>query len=208
MPWTYEEKFNTLTDGNLNTQDSWSGGTVFQVQTTTKYEGAKGIQASAASDNSIDRSVTGVSAGTIYIALRTSSLSVRGPSFRLYNGANLKMAVGFSGTDAVYLVQTTGWVSIMSANINQWYVFAIEFDDTAQPDKYRVKIHDGDSWSDWTSWSTVWEDNYTEIDKIQLYMETNNIAYIGYWDTITPTDPTVAPSPRHPAINFQDPAIV
>jgi len=191
VAWTYEQLFNGLNDGDLNTQDSWSGDTSFDVQTTEKYEGAKAV--SAVTDGNIHeitRSITSISAGSVYVAIRASVTTLDTTILFLEESPDSKMFLGCkSGYFAIY-DNSAGWVNIQTYNANQWYVANIEFNNSTQPDEYRIRIHDGTSWGTWTGWKTVSGGSYTNIDGISFYHDTATATI--WWDTITPTDPVPA----------------
>lgn len=189
--WTYEQKFNSLTDGDLNGQDGWvraSGG--MTVQTTTKYEGAKGLQVTggAVSDD-YNRSIDAISDGLVYIAMRVSGTPSEdgGPYFMLYSGTTRVVMIRFAPSGNIEYYTGGSFVSYLTFSANTWYVLAVEFNQPVQGSAYRLKIHDGNSWGSWTSWVGT-ENAYAVIDKIRLDHEGNS--NIDAWiDTITPNTP-------------------
>ncbi|KKU20693.1 MAG: hypothetical protein UX33_C0041G0011, partial [Candidatus Azambacteria bacterium GW2011_GWC1_46_13] len=42
--WTYEQTFNTLNNGDLNGQDSWSGAVEYDIQSSISHEGTKAVK--------------------------------------------------------------------------------------------------------------------------------------------------------------------
>ena len=194
--WAYEQLFNTLNDGDLNGQDSWSGHAGFDVQTSVKYEGAKAVSMSTnISFSNVTRTITGISAGSVYFAMRrtSNSLGTRN-TVQLAGSGTVLVYVGLYNTGKIryYDGNIVSWVDFMDYSANQWYVFNIEFDDVNQPNKYRMRVHNGTSWSDWTSWTDVWnKTNYTVVDGISFEHQAATGAVTCYFDTITPTDPTV-----------------
>ena len=194
--WVYEQKFNTLTDGDLNGQDSWVAGTPFDVQTTTIYEGAKAVQitTTAVVEYEGTRVVTGITNGDLYVAMRKDSTSIGQMYSILHEGAAGKMYIRMTtdGNISIFDYNILGYQTILAYNANQWYVVNIQFDDVAQPEKYRARAHDGTSWTAWSSWYTVQDGAYTQIDKIRFNWDgTTTASQSGFWDTITPTDPTL-----------------
>ena len=145
MAWTYEQKFDGLTTGDLNGQDSWSGSTNFDVSTTNPAQGAKCVTITGdATERQISRTITAVNDGIFYVSMRsadTSHLFVlkifsvggqltslnfhpTGPNIWVYNGA--------TPTNIV-----TTWTA------NTWYRFGIEIigDGT-----FKINV-DGGAWS-------------------------------------------------------------
>jgi hypothetical protein len=59
MAWTYEQKFDGLTTGDLNGQDSWSGSTNYDVSTTNPAEGTKCVTITGdGTERQISRTIT------------------------------------------------------------------------------------------------------------------------------------------------------
>ena len=72
MAWGYTQNFDALTDGDLNGQDSWSGNTNYDVQTSVTFQGAKAVS-SAHNGQVVSRTVTGVTDGLFHYAQRSDS---------------------------------------------------------------------------------------------------------------------------------------
>jgi len=195
--WTYEQKFNTLSEGDLNGQDSWIGDTCYDVGSTQVYEGTKSIEAApCGAYKYIDRSGIGCTAGTVYVAIYVDTMGgvnqdayfilrddennkLTDIGFRNYGGT-LKIKYSHAGIQQEYLENGV---------LDTWYVFAIEY-NTNTDGKFRVKWKkDGESWSSWTGWKNPFDSSFDgTIDRIRLSSETD---YTSYFDTITPIDPTI-----------------
>jgi len=199
-PWTYEQKFNSLDDGDLNGQDNWSGSTLFDVTTDAdaRYEGAKGVkfQDSSASSYTIENSsFTASSAGTFYIAFKRTVNNSGYLRLYLYEGANLLGVIHLTngGKIAIFNGATTDYIDVASYSVDQWYVVACEFSSTN--DNYRIKVYDvtGESWSSWSSYYDTYN-TFDEVSKLLFRLCSEGTSQTFYMDTITPTDPTVVPS--------------
>ena len=187
--WVYEQKFNSLTDGDLNNQEFWSGDIDFDVQSATAYEGAKGVKASSINDSrTVTRNITAISDGSVYGALRRTS-AASGNAYLSIDGV-MPVRFGSDGNISAYNNDTASYEAITSYSANQWYVVNIEFDDNVQPDKFRARAYNG-SWGAFSGWKTVYGGSYSTIDSILLSMDGPN-GVDNYWDTITPTDPTAS----------------
>ena len=196
-PWTYEQKFNTLSDGDLNGQDSWSGDTCYDVGSTQVYEGAKSVEAApCGTDKYIDRSGIDSTVGTVYVAIYIDTMGdvSQDAHFYLYDdGENKLTDVGFRNDGGILKVKYSYFEThqeyLETGVLDTWYIFAIEY-NTNTDGKFRIKWKkDGESWSSWTSWKEPFSASFDEtIDKIRFYSETG---YTSYFDTITPTDPTL-----------------
>jgi len=175
----FGDDFNGLTNGDLNGQNSWSGSTLFDVQATTTYEGAKAVEMNgvAAATYTISRSITATGDGRAIIYMRK-------------NGSHGKQHVEFleSGTikQGVYLgssgyifwyVPGTGWYDFGNYSMNVWVKVIMEWRTT--DDMWRVSINDG-AFQSWTGGTGT----FTSIDSIQLKSyNTDNGAL--YWDTVS-----------------------
>jgi hypothetical protein len=193
MAWTYEQKFNGLNNGGLKGQDSWDGNhpDVFSVGTGVKYEGAKGVYHNVSSSGYyVFRTVSSVSEGSVYFAMRQTSNSKNGLNCRFRQSSGNKLAFRFGSTGNIeYQVSGGGYSTYSSYNANQWYIFNVEWDYSGQQDKFRLRVHDGTSWGSWTSWTTA-PATFTAIDEILFIAY--DYDYSVYFDTITPNDPTIA----------------
>lgn len=184
MAWTYEQKFNGLTTGDLNGQDSWASSTSFDVTEADSYEGAKSVTATAA-NAVITRSVTAVSSGTLYFAMMRPDTNADSNFDLLTSSATaLRIRIAFQVSN-ITLKDGTGNLDLVTGYTNsQWYVFEINFDASNQ---HTVRVHDGTSWSELTASRAAATNG--DIDGVRFNQGNAGTAY---WDTITPTNPVVA----------------
>jgi hypothetical protein len=188
MAWTYEEKFNSLSDGNLDGQDSWTaaaGAANCTVQTTEKYEGAKGVYLNGST--ALRRTITAVSSGVFYFAMRckTSFTSADGVNFsaRDVGGATYAFVVKFawvSGALKLQYYSNGSYTTLASASVDTWYVIGIDYDGANN--RYKIRLDTGA----WSSYLTTGSSGNTQIDRIELAQDSS---WQGYFDTITPSDP-------------------
>jgi len=197
MAWTYEQKFNTLANGNLNGQDGWSVPSgIVTVQTNIVYEGAKAIELDRpnGSANAI-RSIEAINEGTVYFAIRTAGSMTWGAhdavAFHLQEGTTTRMRIQL-GQSNIWILDNTTDVSIYSsAASNTWYLIALQFDNINHPNQYRARVHDG-AWQPWSDWKTVGGGSYTEINRIFIPQRAGE--FNSFIDTITPTNPYPPPA--------------
>ena len=202
-PWTYEQNFNGLTTGDLNGQDSWSGPVMYDVASTA-YEGSQGVTATPdAQSNVITRTITGISSGSVYFALRKVATPTAGTIFFFAFGdsavSTSQMRIYFEDNGNISILNGTdnSNVNLLSgtASINTWYPVNVEFDDAAQPDKYRARVYSSGSWQSFSSWYPVLSNaTYTNINTILVRTNETNSSNLFHFDTITATDPTPAPA--------------
>lgn len=206
-PWTYEQLFNGLNDGNLTGQDSWTGGFSNLVQTTTKFEGAKGLKGTGGGVNNLlnHRILTAgekSTAGTWYFAWRLDSGTIpdtngQGISTFWQDADNVNaILIGMHRTSSgVYKIRyyISSWNDYKTVNLDTWYVIEIEYDGGANTYKLRV-FEEGVGW-DAQSGALSCRGTCAEIDGIEWHINANaNVT--GEIDTLTPTDPTVVSARR------------
>lgn len=194
MAWTYEQTFNSLTTADLNGQDSWSGDVKFDVSTTSPHEGAKCVECvhEVNSNITVDRSISGISSGTVYVSLKINRLTGgRRLSVYLMSGATevARIFMQHDGTTLKAEMLTddgAGWIVLATGMTNNtWYRFGFDFDDATQNNKYRCNVNNG-SWSAWYGYYLT--PSWTTIDKIRLEDGGNNGSGTGtcYFDSISP----------------------
>lgn len=186
--WIYEQDFETLTNGDLNSQDSWTADTNFDVEeNVNSYSGDKDLKLVVSSTDFINatRSVSSISQGTFYISTKFEETSgTTNADIELYdtNGVNL-LRVFYNGTDWQWL-NSTGWGTLQSSpTLDTWYRIGIEWDNTNQANKYRVNINDG-TWSSWEN--TTGSRSFSGIDTILLSGRNETGVGAVYFDLINP----------------------
>lgn len=184
--WTYEQLFNTLSNGDLNGQDSWSGGTAVDVQSTVVYEGAKAIIEVNGNTN-MTRSITAVTSGTMYIAGRMEAGFGDGANFdmRSNGNTNSQIRIAFRDTGNISAFSSSGENIIVTGFLTgTWYLFEITFNGSS----YTVRYNTSGTSAGWSS--SFGPYNYqtgaADIDTIRFNLGGSQTSY---WDTITPTNP-------------------
>jgi len=190
--WTYEQKFNTLADGDLNGQDSWSGSTIFDVTTNAAaiYEGAKGVKVIAGvAQRYIVSSIDAATEGIMYIAIKPVTIaSGERIEFFLMETGFQKTSIKFDESSGDIQINHNGVYSSIydTYSLNQWYVIALEID--AGNNQYQAKVHNGTSWNSFSGMDDAADGGtFVEINEIRLQLRAGGTVY---WDTITGTDPT------------------
>lgn len=190
MAWTYTQNFNSLTAGDLNGQDSWSGDINYDVSTTAPYEGANSVRFAAATEVNIERTITGVTSGIVRIAMRKDSVATGSPQmdFILYQGTTYLCSVGFGGNagGAVAWIQGAANTTLATGlSASTYYHWDLEFDTST--DQCRARFATTEAGLDSASW-TAWQNflsnaTATEINKIRL-SKGNGATDACYWDDI------------------------
>jgi len=203
--WIYEQKFNTLNDGDINGQDSWTGTAGVEVQTTTKYEGAKALQMvhDGIAQNA-QREITAIAEGSMYVAMMKTDNNSDESNFQLRaaGGGSIAANIKFSSGGKIQYY-ASGYVDIISYTANQWYILNIEFDYAVQGTKYRVRVNDGTSWSVFTSWVDAGQGAWTTVGRVHVEKQTGNGHYT-YWDIITPQNPVGEDPTTSDSIAYDD----
>jgi len=129
------EDFNALTNGDLNGQNGWSGHVYFDVESTTKYEGAKAV-ATAAGGSTVNawKTFAAASSWRVFIQARLRSSSAGSASeaqININEGTNAITAVQIAAGQFKALVSPPSWVNIgKAASSNIWYKIMIALDST------------------------------------------------------------------------------
>mgnify|MGYP001596124676 CR=1 FL=1 len=195
MAWTYQQLFNGLTDGDLNGQDSWSGSAAYDVTTETSYEGAKDLKLVAiGSYLTIERVVTGVAAGVVYVSMKWSEAANTAQKIELRNQAGaLSLLVYFNGSNILGLI-VGDYITIQaSPSADTWYRVGMEWEDTNHTIRYNVNN------GTWSAWQTP-DSSWTTIDKIDFTVQQSPLgSLVARFDTISPNyTPVVATVAGYP----------
>jgi len=199
--WSFEEKFNsdTKSTGDLNGQDGWTADVAFDVQNTTKYDGDQGIACVSVngSEKLASYDIDDINAGKFYWAMMADGTDGR-VSLELFantTGTQLVGGVYFEIGGNIMCRKASGALNYGTYTANRWYIIEAEFDNVNQPNQIRYNIYDtvAETWGGTTGWLTT-PDAYTNCVKVslQVYSDTGQ-TFTGYYDTITPTDPTTSP---------------
>lgn len=189
--WSYIQTFESLSNGDLNGQDSWSGGTMFDVIDTDAAYGSKSV--SVTSQGNIYRDVTRADADptTVFFSMKYSDTSSTSENFGLrFFGTTGGSSQGigtlyFSGATAgkIHWREIGGtWHAIQNFTANVWYDIKLRFDFTN--DDVYVTVDGGSEQGPFTMGVTTIND----IESIRIYKNGNS--HTGYIDNITDVDPS------------------
>lgn len=183
---TWNDNFESYSTGDLNGQGDWSGDATYDVQTSVVYEGSKAASGSG-SEGLILKSFDGLTSGSLYFAIRTSSVTTDGVYLRLYEGSTNIMGVGLGYPSGKTSYYSGGWQTYGNASSDTWYIYNIEFDDTNQNDKFRMRVYASGSWGAFTDWVNT-KAGYSSINNVGLQAYDTT----GYFDILSSSDPTAA----------------
>src|SRR3989338_9746105 len=185
--WTYEQTFNTLNNGDLNGQDSWSGAVEYDIQSSIRKEGTKSVKVNAVSTSKlIERTVPSFTSGQMYFSVRRDTSSVGYFGFYLRNSTAGHVAFIYlkpNGNISAYEGAAQTERIIGTYQPNTWYRIGIDY--SASTDQYRANINNG-AWSSWYDAVAA----TSEINQIKLYADSNANSYL---DFISPNYSASAP---------------
>jgi hypothetical protein len=186
--WTYEQSFDALTNGDLNGQDSWSGSTAFDVQSTVSCGGAKSVEFVSGA-GSISRAFSATSTADMFFQIRRAPAN-QDFFLTFFSGATELIYIRTRGTDgtiAGYNSGTTLYVNAIAGfSFDTCYTVNVQWDDGAQPDKWRLRVYSSGAWGSWTAWLNT-NSAYSSMDAMAI--STEGVTGAVYVDTITATDP-------------------
>jgi len=168
------------------------------IEGTTVYEGSNSVDlTTTGGEKTAVRTFTAAADGDLFIAFRRETgLTGADGGISFLSGGDYIGYVSINNDGYIKQFYTTGWSTnnVTTYNFDQWYVLNIQWDDAAQDNKYRVRVHDGSSWGSWTSWNATLTASYSTVDRVRVSLNkaaTNRTMYI---DAISTTDPTSAPA--------------
>ena len=186
--WTYTQNFNSLSDGDLNGQDSWSGDTTFDVQATVSSDAGKSVEYANAAEGLIQRTITGVTDGTMRIELRKDTTLLGNMQVGLGKGdwgtgSNRLAIVGLGynlNFDKIYWISAgTSEATIQSFSASTFYTIDIDFD--CGTDQYRVRVDEGT----YTSFANFYDNGTcTEVTNI-IFRKQDGFTSASYWDNVS-----------------------
>lgn len=210
--WVATDNFDGYSTGaalhSLNGGSGWAGAWTKidgndEVTIETAPAGGQGGNAirvqntNTTNDEIYRRAITGISAGIVRFRARINHTAVnQGPVVSLRDGTQGRMYVKFEidGNIKLYDFDITSYVTIQAYSADTWYTIDIEFDDSAQPDKYRARVDEGT----WSGWKTVDGGSYTTITTLGVASESENSTTLQFWvddikPLVTPTRRTTQP---------------
>jgi hypothetical protein len=194
MAWTYEQDFESLSDGDLNGQDSWSGNTGYDVQSSVAYAGSKGVSITIADSQAISRALpANITDGDVYFAIRRTTNSGGGAFYVILQdsapASRIFIRMHSDGNIGAFN-NGVGYVTIAAYSANTWYPVNVQFNDGTQPDQFRVRVYSGGSWGSFSSWLTVNGGSYVNIGYLRFDTSDGNNSAVGYVDAFSASDIT------------------
>jgi len=192
MAWVAEELFDSYSDGDLNGNNggsgfsaAWSGGTNYDVQGTTVYQGAKAVTGVNANQNISRPLTTAVSSGVVYVAMRYSA-GTGDAQFDFRTSGNTTNAFRISmrdvsGSKNILTLAAVETTLLTGFDTSVFYVFEVTINGD---NTFNIRFHNGTSWSSTTS--NLAYANNGNIDGVQL---NSGGAQTVFYDYISPTNP-------------------
>ncbi len=174
--WSATDNFDSYTVGvdleTLNGGTSWSGAWTKQAVGTQTIQlapsggqGGNAVRSASLTASAYDRTFANITSGTVSFRIQISNTSPDDFSgVELKEGTNFIMHVKIAGGQLQrYNGTTPAYENIQAVSANTWYTVDIQFDDAAQPDKYRVRV-DGGAWTGWGGTNGA----YTNINRFAI----------------------------------------
>ena len=94
--------------------------------------------------------------------------------------------LGTDGRIAAFDQASASYVPLREYAVNTWYAVNIQFDDRMYPDRYRVRIREGDAWSAWSGWLTPNGGSYAGIAAVRFDTDAagDTRGHVGYFDAL------------------------
>jgi len=179
------ENFDSLDDGDLNGQNSWSGSTNFDVQSTIYKAGSKACKYTSPATTtyySIAKTFTeqDETTFTFYARKELNSVASGLSQIRFHDDTTQAFRVQFNDGGGLVFYATSTATMVASYTVATWYKIDIEIRSS---DSYgRCRVDDGT----WTSWLAP-QAAYTAIDKVDFICRGSSVSNVTYFDEISYT---------------------
>lgn len=179
------DNFDSYTDGDLNGQGSWSGGTDFDIQGTTTQGGAKAVLNTAAASSSISKNFTGSATGVQSLYGRTADVTSDAVwSIRMGESGSAKHYIKTNGGQVQYF-NGAAYANLGAVSADTWFKLDIQWD--ASTDQARYRLNDG-TWTSYYSGVAT----YTQISTVILVKDSADTDD-AFWDSFSDGE-SVAPT--------------
>lgn len=208
MAWTATDDFDSYSAGielfGLNGGSGWStawdqpsGSTsLVTVQNAPAGMSGKAVRAieDGGTDLNVDRTFSDISAGSLRVLLRVAGTTSPDDfaGIQLGEGASNRMFLKVSGGN-LQMYDGSAYQTIQAVSVDTTYTIDIEFDDSAQPNQWRVRVDEGS----WTIWRGVNGGGYTVINRFRIDQSAGTSGFILWVDAIGATPAAAA---GHPAL--------
>ncbi len=191
VSWTYEQDFESLSTGDLNGQDSWSGNTTYDVTTAVACGGTKSVGVLIGDSQSIQRTLPAeVQDGDFYVQVRRTGTNDGDVFVNLLEDDTNRVFIRIGENGDVEGYNGTVYVDLLAGySANTCLTINVQFNDSSQPDQWRARVHNGSSWGSFSSWLGV-NGTYGSIHKIKFDTGSGTETQTAYFDTIDLSDPT------------------
>lgn len=197
--WTYTQNMDGLTGAgaDLNGQDSWSGGTGYDVTTAGTMQGTKYVNMVNTAEQDMSRTVTSSTAGVMSVMMRKGSASALVWDVRINSGATIGTFVRFKANGSIYQMHSTE-TALQTYTAATNYTIETEYD--VATDQYRVRINAG-SWSSWQPFYL--SATLTSVDKIYFSKQDGGTQGVSFDDIKDTTPAVVSSNPLQDVIFFE-----
>lgn len=165
MAYTYNQNFDSLNNGNLNGQDSWSGSNLFQIQTSTVIQGTKTpyVQVTSGVIAQIGRAITAINKGEMSFYVRVTNNNSNPRVIKLTSSGdgtgNARCGINFKNGN-IYGVDNNSDYFLQAYSQNTNHLIKFVFDSTAG--KYDIYV-DGVKKADQITMTSSGNVNYINV---------------------------------------------
>ena len=160
MPLT--DNFDSYTDGDLNTQGTWSASSTYDIQGVLVKAGAKAVHINiAAQDDFAEKSFTATTNDTQKFFFRVEQTN-KSVAIVFKDGASISAFFIQFRSDASLRLEAGSSVTLdASYDLGTWYEIDVSW--RSSDSKCRARV-DGGAWTAWTAPFSGW----TSIDRIRI----------------------------------------
>jgi hypothetical protein len=153
MSIIYSQNFDSLSNGDLNGQDSWSGSGIFDVESSVVYAGARAVgYPNNGNGLNIVRAFTPQTDLTkVSIYVRGSAASNINATIQFFDSSSGFLFAMYMRENNYFQIYNGTFYSISTWSPDTWYF--IEFEVDVPNNQARMRV-DGGSWSSWYAFAT------------------------------------------------------
>ena len=191
----YDQDFDGLNDGDLNTQDSWTGDTSFDVQTSVVNSGTKAVIGNhTGSGESISRDdgAVGTDGTQVFYFRLTSVTTAELMQCRMMEGASPRGYMKNDGSGNFQYYDGGAYNTVGSLSNDTWHKMVVEW--RVSPSQQWRHDLDGTGFTDWdtmVTWTSGLDGNFLARTSL-----TGSVYWDDFASSDTPAASAVTPTPQ------------
>lgn len=149
--WTFIDNFESHNPGDLNGQDGWAvtnrygnSNNSVNISTANPAEGTKDVEINNNDSLIVTRNITPIKTGIFQFRMRHNKSGLfYFNALTSDMGGQLLFSIQFTQSKGILLEEATEQITLLpDYNINQWYLFTIDFNN--EKGTFKIKTDDGD----------------------------------------------------------------